>query len=395
MVPSNLFSAGESMLGYLYQCRFALVESIRRIRSRRADSVSIETLDDVSFESAGSPTELLQTKHHTNPADLSDYSPDIWKSIRIWLTFHSSQSVPFEDIDHFLVTTSSSSSSSIAGHLDISNRDVGAAIALLRTVASNTTSQANKKGAELFLALTDLDQEAFVNSIYILTSQPDIRIIGEELERELLLNVREDHLSAYLDMVEGWWFRQCINNIAGDTHDPIALTSIHGQLVSIAEQFEEQNLPVDLWNDPEPTDVDNDARIFVHQLKLIGLSNRAIELAIRNYYRAYTNRSKWNREDLLLVGELEQYEKKLVEEWEQLFELMAHEYQDADDDTHTSQGRKLFQTIHFERHIRIRPKVDEESIYRGSLHILADDQKVGWHLSFRDRLRELLEVASG
>ena len=80
------FSAADAALGYLYQVRSALLWALQRQRSDADFLVSIETLDDVAFETAGGePTELLQTKHHrSRAASLSDSSVDLWKSLRIW-----------------------------------------------------------------------------------------------------------------------------------------------------------------------------------------------------------------------------------------------------------------------------------------------------------------------
>jgi len=62
------FSAADSALGYLYQVQVALLWSLRRLRTGEDIAVSLETLDDVAFESAGRPDELLQTKHHQSPS---------------------------------------------------------------------------------------------------------------------------------------------------------------------------------------------------------------------------------------------------------------------------------------------------------------------------------------
>ena len=61
MSPASLsaFGAAGSMAGYLYQVRIALLWAIRR--SRVGDfTVSIETLDDVSFEVSGKADAVLQ-----------------------------------------------------------------------------------------------------------------------------------------------------------------------------------------------------------------------------------------------------------------------------------------------------------------------------------------------
>ena len=61
MIPPSIstFGAAPSMVGYLYQVRLALLWAIRR--SRTSDFVvSLETLDDVSFEVGGEPLAVLQ-----------------------------------------------------------------------------------------------------------------------------------------------------------------------------------------------------------------------------------------------------------------------------------------------------------------------------------------------
>ena len=83
---NNPFSASASLLGYFYQCLYALLDAVRRLSSGERFSVSIEKLDDVTFAKEGEAAELLQTKFHVNKeANLTDSSPDLWKSLRIWI----------------------------------------------------------------------------------------------------------------------------------------------------------------------------------------------------------------------------------------------------------------------------------------------------------------------
>lgn len=89
------------MVGYLYQVRLGLLWAIRR--SRTSDfTVSIETLDDVSFEVGGQPDAVLQTKHSFNAAaNLTDLSPEVWKTLRIWLVGLASGEIPPETTRFF------------------------------------------------------------------------------------------------------------------------------------------------------------------------------------------------------------------------------------------------------------------------------------------------------
>ncbi|MBI2569832.1 MAG: hypothetical protein HYV63_22745 [Candidatus Schekmanbacteria bacterium] len=63
---SSPFDASASLLGYLFQVRIGLADAVRRLRRCETFTVGIETLDDVVFETVGSPVEILQTKHHLN-----------------------------------------------------------------------------------------------------------------------------------------------------------------------------------------------------------------------------------------------------------------------------------------------------------------------------------------
>src|SRR5688572_25755855 len=100
------FSAADSAIGYLFQVRVALLWSLGRLRAGSDFIVSLETLDDVTFETrGGEPQDLLQTKHHRNRlASLTDASPDLWKTLRIWFDGYARKSIPTGTALHLLTT---------------------------------------------------------------------------------------------------------------------------------------------------------------------------------------------------------------------------------------------------------------------------------------------------
>lgn len=81
---TNLFSAANSMVGYLYQCREALLLAINETNSFPNLFVSVERFDDVAFDNNATSSAQLQLKHHCKPANLTDSSVDLWKTLRIW-----------------------------------------------------------------------------------------------------------------------------------------------------------------------------------------------------------------------------------------------------------------------------------------------------------------------
>jgi hypothetical protein len=141
-MAANAFSAADSALGYLYQVRLGLLWSLRRARGGTEFVVSLETLDDVTFESiGGTPEELLQAKHHRNrEASLSNASGDLWKSLRIWFEGNASKQIP-DGTALYLLTTGGAPADSAASFLRSEGRNVEKALQILEIVTQTSENE--------------------------------------------------------------------------------------------------------------------------------------------------------------------------------------------------------------------------------------------------------------
>ncbi len=63
------FSANLSVLGFSYQTKYALWLLLKTGRDEPEAELSVERLDDVALETKGTPSELVQTKHHIVNSD--------------------------------------------------------------------------------------------------------------------------------------------------------------------------------------------------------------------------------------------------------------------------------------------------------------------------------------
>lgn len=388
------FSAAPSATGYLFQCRYALLESLRRLRKNENFAVSVETLDDVVFEKSGEAVDLLQTKHHVaRTADLTDASPDIWKTFRVWCEYLENGSIP-EDSTFFLITTSCAPEGSASYYLRIGeSRDVVKAIERLNATAESSTNKTNTRAYKVFRNLSAEKKRNFLEAVIVLDNAPVISDLDGLLKEELFHAVEPRFLDSFVSRIEGWWFRRVINQLARNTSEPILSEELLAEEGRLREQFKQDNLPVD--DDIMNATVDASGyqdRTFVHQLRLIEIGNRRIFYAIRNYFRAFEQRSRWVREDLLFVGELDRYEDRLVEEWELLFEAMKDDLgNDAAEEAKKKAAQALYKWVETGSHRSIRAGVTEPCIARGTYQILADKLRVGWHPEFLKRLKKLLE----
>lgn len=386
------FSAADSAVGYLYQVRLALLSALQRLASDETFALYLETLDDVVFETTGSALDLLQLKHHCErAANLTDASPDLWKSLRVWMDGRAHGTIP-PDARLFLITTSDVGLGSAASKLMAHDRDEPEAQKRLDHTATTSTSDTNRAAYNLYRALSSTEKSALLSTVVIVPRAPDIASVGDGIRTEARLAVRREHLDSFVDRLEGWWFGRALRQLVDAGSSPILSAELESEWHELQEQFKRDALPVD--QDILEQEVDAAAyenAVFVHQVRLAGISHKRILTAIRDYYRAFAQRSRWMREELLLIGELDHYERRLREEWELQFDRLADEIgPEAAEDAMRQAAQRLYAWVE-NAHYPIRPQVQERSLTRGSFHILADSLRVGWHPQFVDRLRHLLE----
>jgi hypothetical protein len=171
---------------------------------------------------------------------------------------------------------------------------------------------------------------------------------------------------------------------------------VHSKIVDISDQLKPDSLPIDFLSafPPASLDPNTDDRLFVQQLRAIAINEKRIEKAMLDYYRAFEQRGRWVREDLLIDDDLIEYEKKLVDEWERRALAIMDEIsrENTTEEEQRLVGLRVYSWVDQEADIRIRPNVTEEYVLRGSYHLLADENppRVWWHPKFLERLEQLL-----
>jgi hypothetical protein len=378
---ANKHGASESATGYLYQCRYALFVGITEMSSSPDLEISIEKFDDIAFETNGDAVALIQTKHHIKgTGNLTDASVDLWKTLGIWAGFVLADAeTPFQT-RFMLLTTAKAPAGSAASLLCAGARDENTAHSLLLKVANTSTNTTNKDSYLAFRKLPEPARKNLLKAITVLDASPDIHDVREDICEKLRFAVPRNMISILVERLEGWWFAMVIKAMTG-TATAIPVTAIENKVDELRESFKRDALPVDFADKTPPAAVVAalDKRPFVQQLRLIDIGERRVEFAIRDYYRASEQRSKWAREDLLIDGELEVYERRLVEAWEPRYEGMKEAIKlGSPSEAKINAGQELFTWAEVEADFPLRT-VGERFLCHGSFHILANQCKVGWH----------------
>jgi hypothetical protein len=392
------FSAAEQGLGYIYQARFAL---LKILSLPETSSLLIERDDDVEFTAESGRKTLGSLKHKAVGDVLTNLSTDFWKSVRIWLSHYLKNGRISSDTRFLLFTTAEISDSSflrlfVDDQTDGQSRATAASAALERS-----QSQAIGAIKAELEQLNEQELQDFYSRITIVHASPRITEIPAIVINQHLRTIRRESRSFLFERLEGWWMDVVIKILSGERKGALFGYEVSDKLSSLAEEYRSDNLPITFRNRLPDGDIDveKDPRLFVEQLRMLELSPTRIQNAIIDYYRAFEQRSSWARETLLISGEVEEYENKLVEEWVRYKEVVCESIgESSEDEACMTAGKELYRWAELETSsLRIRERVTEPYVVRGTFHILANARpspRVYWHPRFLKRLEELLEVAA-
>lgn len=393
---SDQYSAAEQGLGYIYQPRFALLKLLQLPEST---SVLIEKDDDLDFVDKNGVKTLASLKHKAVGDRLTGLSTDFWKSVRIWLARYNRDGRSKGDLRFFLFTTGTVPETSFLRHF-LDDRSTESEITSLSQLAADALSKsASKLISSIALEFHQLsvdEKEDFLSRITIFDGGPRIADVPSIIKEERMRSVRREFRDAVFERLEGWWNDLAVKLLTGQRTEPIYGYEVSDKLSAFADEYKSDNLPITFRGKAPVGEIDaeKDPRLFVVQLREIGIASNRIRNAILDYYRAFEQRSSWARENLLVVGEMEEYEDRLVDEWGRYRDVVFEDLDDESaDEVLLDAGKALYRWADMEsgniNTLRIRERVTEPYVVRGGFHILANSRplpRVYWHPRFLSRI---------
>jgi hypothetical protein len=352
----------------------------------------LEMYDDVAWEDGGTPTELLQTKHHQVASrSLSDMSDDVWRSLQVWLDI-ASPSDPAGPLMH-LVSTDLAPTGTAAHVLRSESRDVHAAVTRLTAAAEMSSSGASERARARFLDLGASGRTVFLSRVFMVDGAPRLEDVDAQVRRVLAWALPRGHEDVFMHLLWGWWDAQAVGMLRGKRVG-VGAPEVYQKISDIRDQFTQDRLPtlVELRDvDTEDVFAAHNDHAFVAQLGWINWPPLNLQKAVVDFFRAYTQTAWWVSDDLIGIDELQRFEDELVDEWQREFEFMQIDLgANADDEDKQRAGSDLLRQLLNATEVRVRARYDDAFFARGKRHELADSGRIGWHADFEERLRALL-----
>lgn len=389
---ANHNAAGQ-MLGYLYQVRYAL--NLLLESNDPSYQISLEKFDDIAFDRDGTPVQLIQAKHHTTPASLTDTSTDLWRTLNVWVDAITNDISLLDHTDFVIITTATVPDNSAATL--IQQQKYQEAFEKLKDVIEDSSNQTNLHFYERIKSIGDSVLLRLVKRIRIISSASDITDVERDIQKQIRIACKFEHVLLATERIEGWWFQECIKALSSTNPVITTYRQLHAKVYEITRQYGNDNLPIEFWDfdEVEEAELDPKDRIFLEQLRLLQYKSKMLSLAIQDYYRASKQRSSWLRQGLVYANELDTYEHRLTDAWGHAFASMEEDLKDYGNPTEHEKikaGKALYSKV-MDQDIRIRQGVDAAYVMQGTYHHLANSLAIGWHVDFYEKLKHLLEGA--
>lgn len=409
----NPSASPESALGFSFQDVYSLYLLLKDERSDL--ELWIENLDDIHIKDKNGNLTLYQLKHKVNK--LSDKSSDLWNTIGNWCKLIKDGKISIDTTSFKLVVITEILNTQKAyslckkygnynptkAHdelLKIANKDI--------ETKRNKQKKSEKQGENIHPDLFELPEEqeieetdyelfakklhyntreSLVNSIEIIDNTSNVTTLDARIPSMLNGVYPDNQKAVYSDLI-GWWHIEIRRHLSDKSVSPLTKTALINKIAKINEAYHKDNLPQnydrqDLEKYRSSIDIKNNNKNFVQELKKITTRKKRIERAMLDFYLATNKRMEWATEKLLIDGEIETYENRLVEYWERITEDLIDSESFALDNTEDIGKREFGLKIYTETEKQnippIRQKVTEKYIKMGSYHLLVEDDKICWY----------------
>lgn len=151
--------------------------------------------------------------------------------------------------------------------------DLATLTELANASLANSRSQLIAPIAVSFNELSEPEKQDFLERILILDGSPRIDDIPSIIRDKHMRSIRREHREFVFERLEGWWTDAVIKQLTHARTEEIFGYEVSDKLSNFAEEYKTDNLPI-TFRGKQPAgeiDIEEDPRLFVAQLREIGL----------------------------------------------------------------------------------------------------------------------------
>ena len=374
-----------------YSLQYTLLTHLL-LTAKEGSYCSLEVLDDVAVETPDGGKRLMQSKSALGGNPVSDRAIGLWKSLFNWVqAVQSGYADPSKTVFELYVSTLKKG--------DIVNKF---SEALTDEQAREAISYARNSlwgAAPIYPLRSELasDLALFVNPVLecedtvliplivhfrLTTGSGSPQADLESLVRSIM-PVSPSKVADILNHVCGWVKRNVDLLLEAKRPAIISHDDFHREFTAFTRKIDRDLILQSVA--PRPTKeeaVGHMPRIFVQQLNLIDMTYEEKLEGISDYLRACYDRAVWSKRGDVHESSFDDLDASLKRTWANVKRRTEVQLRTAPE---VDQGRALYSDC-MEQKTSVQGMEPPNHFVPGCFHRLADEQEVGWHPRYRDRL---------
>jgi len=394
VTDTSSHSASAPKLGYYYQAVYGLILMLES--SDDSFRLCFETLDDIETQS-GATHCLSQVHHSFNDSHLTEKTEKLWHTINIWLGAYDPESD--ENLKFQYITTHKVDPSGPLNCLKKPSDPNNEFLEALRKEAKRvlnpeqgTTSPKKDskkyKACLRFSQVPETEQEKFTDKIILFSQSPKVGEIHELIENTISLFTLPENRALIAQQLLQWWDTRAFFSLT-HPNDTISKSEVTKKLYEIMANNFNGKLTNDFSLAVAPSDTALSSDTATKQIKLVDGTSGHISRALRDKWRASSQREKWLDDNLSNSYELANFDTHLEEEWQDRFIPVMSKSKNLTEQQKKAEGIKILDWTHIDAPSQvpsIREGWREPFLVRGTYQILSGEKRVGWHPDFKDLL---------
>ena len=383
-VPDKLYGYGLQVRQMLYELLNCGIDSV----------VSVEKFDDVGVESGDVKT-AIQTKSALSDRNpVSDKAVDLWKTLYNWLIALKEGEVPL-NLTLFTLVINVNKSGNVVTWLDQARDEKQSEEAYERIrdkFSDEDNKYINQSDSINNYIVTFLEEQNKKYALYIIEKfklvvmdEGHTNRIYKEFEAKTYLP--PDIRQLVFDKMLGWIDRITALQLENGKIMQITKKSFNAELTLTQTLVNQNKCLIELA--PNPTNAEiklqqNEYKTYIRQLQIIDLDYDDQLVAINDYLKASANRTIWAVNGDINEEILQHYYEDLERRWKTKKNIIE---MDKDEWEEEKRGRYLY-NICQDEDVNIGIIVTPRSFKNGCYHELADQQQIGWHPYYKQKLKE-------
>ncbi|WP_417873941.1 ABC-three component system protein [Xanthomarina gelatinilytica] len=380
MAKTTVHDAQGQMLGYLFQIERAV---FWLSDLKPGGFVGVECGDDIVIKKnvSGNSEFYEQDKSSiSTKLPFADLSSDLWKTLGIWLNKVKTDSIDLEECHFFMVSNRKIPTSRLVWKFsDAKNDDeLDNCVKLLKSIGATHKGKMAPTIANV-LAFNDTDLKALIKKIQVFDNSSSKNVIYKEGIRNNMKIGKDIPFDNIYQNFIGWAFDKIVNSWNNKTDawlEVDAFVSLSNRLITQYSNrpFIERtidNLPVSK-GDIKKHKTEN----FVKQLEHIDADEDEKIMAINDYLRASSEKTRFAKEANITIQDWRQFEENLVDRWSMIFKPTCKLSNSLSDE---KKGYEIYYKTLTHKEKLCGIETEQNYTTRGAYHRLANKISIGWH----------------